>query len=99
MGLAWTSYMMARHVNDALALARIAVDNGAAGVQAPIADPSEASVRELRAYLEAHQLYYEGAAGFPMEGDRRACVRTPAPRGASGRRSLRALCQPWRPAL
>lgn len=67
LGIAWTSFMGARRVNDPLELARLAVSFGAAGIQCPMPDLGDSAVRQLRATLERDGLYFESASSVPFK--------------------------------
>jgi len=93
LGVAWTSFMGVRRVNDALALADIAVSYGAAGIQGPMADLSDAAARQLRDKLEQHGLYFEGASFVPFnESDTPRCEQQFTVAKAAGARCVRLAC-------
>jgi len=93
LGVAWTSYMGARRVNNPLELADIAVSLGAAGIQGPMPDLSDAAVRQLREKLESHGLYFESASSVPFkESDAPRFERQLAAAKAAGARCVRLAC-------
>ena len=93
LGVAWTSFMGARRINNPLELADIAVSFGAAGIQGPIPDLSDAAVRQLREKLEHHQLYFESAFSVPFkESDAAPFEKHLAAAKAAGARCVRLAC-------
>ena len=93
MGVAWTSFMGARRVNDPLELADIAVSFGAAGIQGPLPDVSDAVVRSLRDKLEHHGLYFESASSVPFkESDAGPFEKHLTAAKAAGARCVRLAC-------
>jgi 3-oxoisoapionate decarboxylase len=93
LGVAWTSFMGARRVSDPLQLADIAVQYGAAGIQGPMPDLSDAVVRQLREKLERHNLYFESASSVPFkESDAPHFEQQLAAAKAVGARCVRLAC-------
>jgi sugar phosphate isomerase/epimerase len=93
LGVAWTSFMGARRVNDPLELANVAVSLGAAGIQGPMPDLSDSAARQLRGTLESNGLYFEGAAPVPFkESDTALFEKQLAAAKAAGARCVRVGC-------
>jgi 3-oxoisoapionate decarboxylase len=93
LGVAWTSFMGARRVNDPLELADIAVSLGAAGIQGPMPDLSDAAVRQLRGKLEHNELFFESASSVPFkESDAPRFEQQLAAAKAAGARCVRLAC-------
>jgi sugar phosphate isomerase/epimerase len=85
--------MGARRVNDPLELADIAVSFGAAGIQCPMPDLSDAAVRQLREKLERHNLFFESASSIPFQdSDAPRFERQLAAAKAAGARCVRLAC-------
>jgi 3-oxoisoapionate decarboxylase len=93
LGIAWTSFMGARRVNDPLELARLAVSFGAAGIQGPLPDLSDSAVRAVRATLERNELYFESASSFPFKDSDSALFENQLSAAkAAGARCVRLAC-------
>ena len=93
LGVAWTSFMGARRVNDPLELANVAVSLGAAGIQGPMPDLSDSAVRKLRGTLESNELYFESAAPVPFkESDTALFEQQLSAAKAAGARCVRVGC-------
>lgn len=93
LGIAWTSFMGTRRVNDPLELADIAVSFSAAGIQGPMPDMSDAAVRRLREKLERHGLYFESAFSLPFqESEAAPFEKHLAGAKAAGARCVRLAC-------
>lgn len=93
LGVAWTSFMGARRINDPLQLINLAVSFGACGVQGPMPDLSDSAAREVRAKLEHHELFFESAASVPTkESDAAQFEKQLASAKAAGARCIRLAC-------
>jgi len=93
LGLAWTSFMGARRVDDPMELANFALSFGAAGIQGPMPDLSDSTVRQLRAVLESNGLYFESAASVPFkESDSALFEKQLSAAKAAGARCVRLAC-------
>ena len=93
LGIAWTSFMGARRVNDPLELARLAVSFGAAGIQGPLPDLSDSAVRAVRATLERDGLYFESASSVPFKDSDSALFENQLSAAkAAGARCVRLAC-------
>jgi sugar phosphate isomerase/epimerase len=93
LGVAWTSFMGARRVNDPLELASLAVSFGAAGIQGPMPDLTDSAVSRLRAALEHDGLYFEGASSVPFKESESALFEKQLSAAkAAGARCVRVGC-------
>lgn len=93
LGVAWTSFMGARRVNDPLELVSLAVSFGACGIQGPMPDLSDSAARQVREKLEHHELYFESAASVPTkESDAAQFEKQLAAAKAAGARCVRLAC-------
>jgi sugar phosphate isomerase/epimerase len=93
LGVAWTSFMGARRVNDPLQLAKLALSYGAAGIQGPMPDLSDSAVRDLHDTLESNGLYFESAASVPFkESDAALFEKQLVAAKAVGARCVRLAC-------
>jgi sugar phosphate isomerase/epimerase len=93
LGLAWTSFMGGRRVDDPLELAGLAVSLGAAGIQGPMPDLSDSAVRQLHGTLESNGLYFESAASFPFkQSDTGLFEKQLSAAKAAGARCIRLAC-------
>jgi 3-oxoisoapionate decarboxylase len=93
LGVAWTSFMGARRINDPLEMAKMAVSLGAAGIQCSLPDRSDAAVRQLRGALESNGLYFESAAAVPFkESDTASFEQQLSAAKAAGARCVRVGC-------
>ena len=93
LGVAWTSFMGSRRINDPLKLAKLALSFGAAGIQGPMPDLSDSAVRELHGTLESSGLYFESAASVPFkESDTELFQKQLVAAKAVGARCVRLAC-------
>lgn len=93
LGVAWTSFMGTRRVNDPLELAKVAVSLLASGIQCPMPDLSDSTVRQLRGVLEGQGLYFESAASVPFkESDTELFEKQLSAAKAAGARCVRLAC-------